>query len=77
MCLPYEDNKNETYTDKNLILSGWGFTTIGKEERNTGNNCTSLDFYWTSSMIIKRSKYSRLMVHLFLLFQLEDTQCKS
>ena len=44
MCLPYEDNKNETYTDKNLILSGWGFTTIGKEERNTGNICTSIDF---------------------------------
>ena len=43
MCLPYEDNKNETYTDKKLFLSGWGFTTIKKEERNTGANCTYFD----------------------------------
>ena len=50
MCLPFEDNKNETYIDKNLILSGWGFTTIGKEERNTGDNCTTLDFYWKNSI---------------------------
>ena len=36
VCLPYEDNYNETYKNENLSLSGWGFTTVKKAEKNTG-----------------------------------------